>query len=55
MFVLAEGQLVEAPVLAHCDPQLPFPLTGDTSAYKFGAVISHVYPDGSEWPIDYAS
>ncbi len=51
----AKKLLVAAPVLAHYDPSLPMKMAGDASAYGIGAVISHVYPDGSERPIAYAS
>ncbi len=42
-------------MLAHYDPKIPLRLAGDASAYGVGAVISHVYPDGLERPIAYAS
>ena len=42
-------------VLAHYDTTLPIKLAADTSAYGVGAVISHVYRDGSEKPIAFAS
>ena len=51
----AKQLLLQAPVLAHSDPDLPICLAGDTSAYGIGAVISHIYPDGSERPIAFAS
>ena len=54
-FEAAKKLLVTAPVLAHYDPSLPMKMAGDASAYGIGAVISHVYPDGSERPIAYAS
>ena len=44
---------MSATVLAHYDPQLPLRLAEDASTY--GAVIFHVYPDGSERPIAYSS
>ncbi len=47
--------LTSAAVLAHYDPKLPLRLAADASAYGVGAVISHVYEDGSERPIAYAS
>ena len=49
-FQEAKQLLIQAPVLAHYDPALPMKLAGDASAYGIGAVVSHVYPDGSERP-----
>jgi hypothetical protein len=46
---------VSSQVLAHYNPKLPIKMVADTSAYGVGAVISHVYPDGSEKPIAFAS
>ena len=51
----AKDLLSSAPVLAHCDPSLPMKMAGDASAYGIGAVISHVFPDGKERPVAYAS
>ena len=42
-------------VLAHYNPKLPIKMAADASAYGVGAVISHIYPDGSERPIAFAS
>ena len=54
-FEQAKSQLVSAPVLAHYDVEWKIKLAVDTSAYGLGAVISHVYEDGSKRPIAYAS
>ncbi len=54
-FNQAKTQLTSSQVLAHYDPELPLRLAGDASAYGVGAVISHVFPDGLERPIAYAS
>ena len=51
----AKNKLTSAAVLAHYDPQLPLHLAGDASAYGMGAVISHVFSDGSKRPVAYAS
>ena len=42
-------------VLAHYNPSLPIQLAGDTSVYRIGAVISHVFEDGSERPVAFSS
>ena len=54
-FKAAKELLVTAPVLAHYNPSLPIRLAGDASAYGIGAVISHVFEDGSERPVAFAS
>ena len=41
--------------LTHYDPKLPLTLSCDASPVRVGAVISHVFPDGKEKPIAYAS
>lgn len=46
---------MSTPVLTHYHPKLPLQLAGDVSAYGMGAVISHLYPNGSERPIAYTS
>ena len=51
----AKSALLSSTVLAHYDVTLPLKLAADASAYGIGAVISHVYPDGSERPIAFAS
>ena len=54
-FTKAKHCLVTAPVLAHYNPNLPIRLAADASAYGIGAVISHVFPDGTERPVAFAS
>ena len=53
-FQAAKQKLVEAPVLAHYNPNYPIVLAGDTSTYGVGAVISHRLPDGLKCPVAYA-
>ena len=45
----------QAPILAHYEPSVPLRMASDASAYGLGAILSHVYPDGTERPIAYAS
>ena len=54
-FELAKEQLTSNQLLAHYDPSLPIYMAADASAYGVGAVISHIFPDGSEKPIAFAS
>ena len=54
-FTSAKEKLVSSTVLAHYDTTLPIKLAADASAYGVGAVISHVYRDGSERPVAFAS
>ena len=54
-FKLAKEGLASSQVLAHYNPSLPLKMAADASAYGIGAVISHVYPDGSERPIAFDS
>ena len=54
-FTAAKEKLSQAPILAHFDPAVPLRLAGDASAYGIGAVLSHLYHDGTERPIAYAS
>ncbi|XP_058827472.1 uncharacterized protein K02A2.6-like [Topomyia yanbarensis] len=41
--------------LVHYDPTLPLILATDASPYGVGAVLSHIFPDGTERPLQYAS
>eukprot|EP00731_Ephydatia_muelleri_P028865 Em0020g509a len=53
-FKRAKSQLASDVVLAHFDPQ-QLAVACDASPYGVGAVLSHLYNDGSERPIAYAS
>ena len=48
-------QLASSDVLVHYDPSRPLKLDCDASSYGVGAVLSHVFPDGLERPVAYAS
>ncbi len=48
-------QLSSRAILAHYDSSLPLRLACDASSYGVRAVISHVFPDGSEKPVAYGS
>ena len=41
--------------LCHNDAQLPLQLATDASPYGIGCLLSHVFPNGSERPIAFAS
>ena len=47
--------LMSASVLVHFNSELPIVLTCDASNYGVGAVLSHIFPNGEEKPIAYAS
>ena len=54
-FTKVKQMLLQDRILTHFDPGLPVTLACDSSSYGLGAVLSHMFPDGSERPIAYAS
>ncbi|GFR29767.1 hypothetical protein TNCT_40401 [Trichonephila clavata] len=54
-FEQIKKEICSPKVLVHYDPSLPLTLASDTSPVGIGCVLSHVYPDGSERPIAFAS
>ena len=54
-FKQVKEALVSSQVLAHYDPKLLIKMAADASSYGIGAVVSHIYPDGSERPIAFTS
>ena len=54
-FKQVKEALVSSQVFAHYDPKLQIKMAADTSSYGIGAVVSHVYPDGSERQIAFTS
>ena len=54
-FKQVKEALASSQVLAHYDPKLLIKMAADASSYEIGAVVSHVYPDGSERPIAFTS
>ena len=52
---IVKKKLVDSTLLVHYDSQLPLRLASDASAYGIGAVISHVFSNGTEQPIAFAS
>ncbi|XP_041761534.1 uncharacterized protein LOC121588066 isoform X2 [Anopheles merus] len=54
-FAWMKAEMQSKQALTHYDTKLPLILATDASPYGVGAVLSHVYADGSENPIQYAS
>lgn len=54
-FLAAKEAFTNPKCLIHFDPTLPIILATDTSLYGIGAVLSHLFPDGSERVIQYTS
>ena len=54
-FELAKEKFQSKEFLAHFNPKLPLILATDASSYGAGAILSHVYPNGEERVIQYAS
>ncbi|GFR26337.1 hypothetical protein TNCT_385321 [Trichonephila clavata] len=54
-FEQIKKEICSPKVLVHYDPSLPLTLASDASPVGIGCALSHVYPDGSERPIAFAS
>lgn len=54
-FLEAKEAIASDKVLVHYDPELPIKLACDSSQFGIGWVLLHVYSDGSERPISFAS
>nr|XP_029711531.1 uncharacterized protein K02A2.6-like [Aedes albopictus] len=54
-FRSVKNQMQSEKCLAHYSPDLPLILATDASPYGVGAVLSHLMPDGTERPIQFAS
>ncbi|XP_031571846.1 uncharacterized protein K02A2.6-like [Actinia tenebrosa] len=54
-FLKAKEMITSNQVLTHYDPKLPLRLACDASPVGIGAVLSHVFKDGTERPIAFAS
>lgn len=54
-FSAVKKEMSSEKFLVHYDKNLPLVLATDASPIGVGAVLSHVYPDGSERPIYFAS
>uniref|UniRef100_A0AC34GW48 Integrase catalytic domain-containing protein n=1 Tax=Panagrolaimus sp. ES5 TaxID=591445 RepID=A0AC34GW48_9BILA len=50
-----KNALTDRCMLTHFDPRLPITVAADASQHGIGGVISHVYADGSERPIQFFS
>ena len=54
-FGVLKNALTSDNLLMHYDPDMPLKMDCDASSVGLGTVISHVFPNGDEWPIAYAS
>src|SRR5207237_6331930 len=54
-FQSVKKKLVQSPVLAHFDPNLPIGISCDASSKGLGCVLFHRYPDKTERPIAFSS
>lgn len=54
-FDIFKTKILKASRLVHFQNNLPITLATDASSHGIGAVISHIYPDGTEKPIAFAS
>nr|CAI5818756.1 unnamed protein product [Callosobruchus analis] len=54
-FNFIKGVMNSDAILTHFDPKHPLILATDSSSVGVGAVLSHVFPDGTEKPIQFAS
>ena len=54
-FNRAKKLLTSSPVLMHFDQAKPLVLSCDASPYDIGAVLSHKFDNGSEYPVAFAS
>lgn len=54
-FLKSKEAIASDKVLVHYDTELPIKVACDSSQYGIGCVLLHVYPDGSERPISFAS
>lgn len=54
-FKLIKAEVQSDNCLARYNPQLPLVLAVDAAPEGVGAVLSHLYPNGEEKPIQYAS
>jgi len=55
VFQKVEDELTKDTTLMPFNPKLPIAVAVDASPVGLGAVLFHILPDGSEWPIAFAS
>ncbi|XP_031349119.1 uncharacterized protein K02A2.6-like isoform X1 [Photinus pyralis] len=54
-FITVKEVMASDIILVHFDPKLPIKVSCDASSYGVAGILAHVFPDGSERPIEYAS